>query len=1484
MKGLGELVRRRLVPVGLLVAVVATVAIVPFGGAANPDIDSFELEGDAADGGAGGADWNTLNPPTNGAGGSLTRFYSADPDGALDNGFTTGGSKDTNDVSQWKWEQSDVTPAKNDIVDAYAATYVEDANLILYFGQNRDLDREGDANVGFWFLQDDVAQNGSGGFDGNHADGDLLVQSEFTNGGDISGIKVFKWQSGSLVDVTGGSAGECENGKLGTKLACAIVNGSTISTGWRGDLTAPYFFEGGLNVSALFPSGPLPCFSTFLTNTRTSQSETAQLKDFALGRLDTCGSIVIKKDTQPDDGAASFAFTSSIAGNTSFQLGDGQSTTFDRLNAGTYTVAEAAPADPWVFDSVSCAKGAQYVTTTGASLQIALPLLGQVECTYVNKRKPQIKLVKDFEGTATTVDLRLGESVKGTFSADGETGFVTVDAGTYNANEVFTNGDAGLYDTTSKCVKNGSDPGFSAGTAKDVTVANGDVVVCTFKNTRKTVAITTVKTFVGSASTISIAAGPSSKSISGNDSVAATVEVGKTYTFSETLSDAQKALYVTTVQCTGEQSTTAGVYAKDVAVGTTPVTCTFVNTRATGTLEVNKDFVGTAGVQVRLKRDATVIATVDADYDGSPATVETGTYTVSEEFVNAAEAALYDKEIRCYLAGQQPGAYQPASSQQVVVGPGEARVCDLRNTRRQVSVTVQKQYVGTPTTVELYVGQKKGNASQNGDQVADQIEAGTGVTVGETSVPTGYDAFIACGGEAETAGSSKTLTNVTSDVTCVVTNKALPKVSVTKQLVPETDPGRFNLQVNGQNVKTDAGDGGTTGAVVVTPGTVTVAETAGTGTSLADYAAQVSCDSGKGDGAAGATSHSFAVGYGDVVACTITNGRDTGTIEIKKVYVTPQGQTAPSPYASVALRLDGATRKTVSTDDTTGALTVPTGSHTVAEAFVDAAKADLYDSVVACTAGGEETGTAGQDGRSATVDVVDGGAVVCVFTNTRKPSSLTVDKTALTTSLPEPGGVFTYQVVVTNTSPVDNVTLTAGSFVDVPALDAGSLDCPQAGESFADGSLVLDPGESVTCTFRVTIVGQPGTYPDTLTVTGTDEDGRDVVGSDDAEVTITDVLPAITVTKDVTGTTSRQVPGGPFSYRVTIVNESLIEDVTITSLADFVDTDGSLNGTGTPGSPVTLDGLDCVLPFTIAKGGSKVCTFTANVSGAAGTHFDVVVVSGTDDDENTVSGDDDASVTLTQAPPPPPPPPAPNPTIDVSVVKDATATVTLGSNRTATIEYRLLVRNNGPNQATNVTVADAAPTGVVFGAITKQPDFGTCTVGPALLTCNLGTMGPGVQTLIVWNATVSLTGTIVNSATATGSGGADTNPANNTDDAQTVVVAPLNPPTPKPKPKPQVKAEVCSTLKVTQKLLRATGKKQVIRAVVLQGRKPVAGAVVTIVGPGIRLTVRTNARGVAVATVTPKRAGIIKVTIRNKKPCNTQRIGVIGVFEPPVTG
>jgi uncharacterized repeat protein (TIGR01451 family) len=255
--------------------------------------------------------------------------------------------------------------------------------------------------------------------------------------------------------------------------------------------------------------------------------------------------------------------------------------------------------------------------------------------------------------------------------------------------------------------------------------------------------------------------------------------------------------------------------------------------------------------------------------------------------------------------------------------------------------------------------------------------------------------------------------------------------------------------------------------------------------------------------------------------------------------------------------------------------------------------------------------------------------------------------------------------------------------------------------------------------------------------------------------------------------------------------------------------------------------------------------------------------------------------------------------MDMRIVKDATPQVEL-VNGQAEIVYQLWVRNEGPNQAHNVVVSDPAPSGVTFVAVTTQPASGNCTIGPAVLNCSLGDLGPGVPRIVRFTAHVTQAGTYQNCATVTGEGG-DTNSGNNTDCAETVVTAPavqpvtppFTPPVkPKPKPKPPHHAKpkpkptpnLCRVLRVSTKMVKANGHKHGIVAHVTRSRNPMKGVKVRFTGAGVSKAARTNKKGVARIAIKTNRAGIIRVHIVNAKACNTARIGVVGVFQPPVTG
>ncbi|MEZ4864026.1 MAG: hypothetical protein R3C14_22090 [Caldilineaceae bacterium] len=230
------------------------------------------------------------------------------------------------------------------------------------------------------------------------------------------------------------------------------------------------------------------------------------------------------------------------------------------------------------------------------------------------------------------------------------------------------------------------------------------------------------------------------------------------------------------------------------------------------------------------------------------------------------------------------------------------------------------------------------------------------------------------------------------------------------------------------------------------------------------------------------------------------------------------------------------------------------------------------------------------------------------------PSSLSVTKTATPSSLPEPGGVVTFTVVVENSSAVDSVTLdtaTDNRFGDIRSFCAVN-----------EWPVTLAPGVAITCTWTRTISGNAGfVHENTVTVSGKDDDGNAIAGSDSAVVTITDVAPAVTVTKAANPNTVPE-SGGAVTFSVVVVNNSAAEALSLTTLVDNIY--GDLNGQGT-----------CVVPQTLAKaGGEYRCSFTKMVTGDFGNnHVNEVTATARDDEGGTDQDQDSATVVFSDVKP-----------------------------------------------------------------------------------------------------------------------------------------------------------------------------------------------------------------------------------------------------------
>lgn len=267
--------------------------------------------------------WNLLNPPSTMMGQhSLGSSFRPGP--SVDN-FTGGGSKDPNTLDNWLYVSGN-TPNKDALNDGYVAAYNDstgDFNLVM--GANR-FDPKGAANIGIWFFQNSVTlgpvskSNGTGPFLGSHVNGDLFVIAQFVTGGGVSVPSVYSWNQPGLPNaVNGGCAagvpspvpGQCADSNLllladptsgicgSNQPYCSITNSATVTGDWpnSGTMVSPLFWEGGIDVTkALAAVGinTIPCFSSFLEETRSAPSTSATLKDFLLGPFNLCGMNISK--------------------------------------------------------------------------------------------------------------------------------------------------------------------------------------------------------------------------------------------------------------------------------------------------------------------------------------------------------------------------------------------------------------------------------------------------------------------------------------------------------------------------------------------------------------------------------------------------------------------------------------------------------------------------------------------------------------------------------------------------------------------------------------------------------------------------------------------------------------------------------------------------------------------------------------------------------------------------------------------------------------------------------------------------------------------------------------------------------------------------------------------------------------------------------------------------------------------------------------
>ncbi|HEU5216012.1 MAG TPA: hypothetical protein VFU30_10770 [Gaiellaceae bacterium] len=354
----------------------------------------------------------------------------------------TGGSSDIADINTWTCTNQSV-PDADEILHAYAIKYSTNAtpsNQFLYFGADR-FATNGSKDFGFWFFKNPISSSGdtitnscpNGAFSGgNHTPGDILLLGTFTQGGAIGSIRTFKWvASGGDVSthlLSEGTFGDCVPGASSDK-GCNTINNTTINSPWAyqgktGAANVIYsggFMEGGIDLGALGLTG---CFSSFMAETRSSPSLTAELKDFTIGKFEACGATV-KTTPKAADGTTNLT-------------ADSNSNNLVETSIGSGTVQ--------VKDSADFSVNGTDTFTGSLKFYICGPIDNPAACA----------VTINSNGTVTTSGVAAGSqtvTANGTYTS---TAVTLTKAGRYCWASVFVSGTTGVPNATDNSIESGT--------------------------------------------------------------------------------------------------------------------------------------------------------------------------------------------------------------------------------------------------------------------------------------------------------------------------------------------------------------------------------------------------------------------------------------------------------------------------------------------------------------------------------------------------------------------------------------------------------------------------------------------------------------------------------------------------------------------------------------------------------------------------------------------------------------------------------------------------------------------------------------------------------------------------------------------------------------------------------------------------------------------------------------------------------------------
>ena len=370
------------------------------------------------------------------------------------------------------------------------------------------------------------------------------------------------------------------------------------------------------------------------------------------------------------------------------------------------------------------------------------------------------------------------------------------------------------------------------------------------------------------------------------------------------------------------------------------------------------------------------------------------------------------------------------------------------------------------------------------------------------------------------------------------------------------------------------------------------------------------------------------------------------------------------------------------------------------------------------------------------------------------------------------GESLTYTITVANAGPslatgvnwsdnipdglqITSATSSTGATVTVPASAQDTTSANPDDLTLAIGDLAS--GGSVTITVVATVLPDFRGSLSNVTSVSTSDAGMneaDTTNNTATETTAVNASVDLAITK--TDSVDPVIAGNALTYTLTVTNNGPSTATGVT-VSDVLPTGVTFtSAVASQGSAANNSGTVTATLGTIAPGANATVTIVVNVDEATRTALsNTATVTSTETDSNTANNSVTEPTTV-------------NAQVDLAITKVDSADPVVPN---GTVTYTLVVTNNGPSEATGVTVNDTLPAGLTLTS--SSTTVGTTTDVGNAVTGNIGTLASGASATITINATVdaTATGTLSNTATVSGTE-TDSNTTNNSATETTDIAIP----------------------------------------------------------------------------------------------------------------